>query len=323
MVVQEVKVLYLLHPTVVTDEKLVVETKAKLLGDVTQMLISQIVSKPPSDKFDKIFYVNPNEGEGRYIPNEVLEIFFNCLNEGGEVEGDLPTDQDIDVLMNGFVVENNKWLKPKKFNVISLKKSNKETVSKLGGFKRLNDEKTVKSPGLTDSSIASESEDENNKRKLDKMKLTYFSDSDGESDSEIDENELLESNYTLIKPKKCDTTGKKRRKACKDCTCGLKELEEQELNNQQTLQSKLLSSLSQQATSANREAIAIEERLANKVKLDFKDMSEIDFTIKGKTGGCNSCSLGDAFRCDGCPYLGLPAFKPGEVISLDNFGEDI
>ena len=88
----------------------------------------------------------------------------------------------------------------------------------------------------------------------------------------------------------------KRRRACKDCTCGLAAKLEAE----------------DQAKRANA------DQALNSLKLDANDLSEVDFTVEGKVGSCGNCSLGDAFRCDGCPYIGLPAFKPGEEVRLLN-----
>jgi anamorsin len=99
----------------------------------------------------------------------------------------------------------------------------------------------------------------------------------------------------LIAPECRPKTGKRRR-ACKDCTCGLKEKIE--------------------AEDAERRNKADED--LNKMQLKDDDLAEIDFTVQGKVGSCGNCALGDAFRCAGCPYIGLPAFKPGEEVRLLN-----
>lgn len=97
-------------------------------------------------------------------------------------------------------------------------------------------------------------------------------DIDDDSVELMDDKTLL-SEEDMVKPdpatlRVCGTTGK--RKACKDCSCGLRE------------------------------------------ELDSgKEPTKKDFT-----SSCGSCYLGDAFRCASCPYLGMPAFNPGDKIQL-------
>ncbi|KAL9045895.1 MAG: hypothetical protein Q9214_001144 [Letrouitia sp. 1 TL-2023] len=122
-------------------------------------------------------------------------------------------------------------------------------------------------------------------------------DRDEDEDELIDEDTLLDDEDLkgpLIQPPECRPKTGKRRRACKDCTCGLAQRLEAE-------------------DAARRNAA--DQKLA---KLKADELTEVDFTVKGKVGSCGNCALGDAFRCDGCPYIGLPAFKPGEEVRLMN-----
>ena len=119
---------------------------------------------------------------------------------------------------------------------------------------------------------------------------------DDSDDELIDEDALLDEEDLKRKvkvPAECKPKAKRRR-ACKDCTCGLAQKLEAE-------------------DKAKR--ASADQALA---KLQADDLAEVDFTVQGKVGSCGNCSLGDAFRCDGCPYIGLPAFKPGEEVRLLN-----
>ncbi|KAK2003255.1 DUF689-domain-containing protein [Colletotrichum falcatum] len=123
-------------------------------------------------------------------------------------------------------------------------------------------------------------------------------DMDGDDDL-IDEDTLLtdaDLSRPLNIPPECAPKVGKRRRACKDCTCGLAE----------------------RIAAEDAAARASADKALAAVKLGADDLAEVDFTVQGKVGSCGNCALGDAFRCDGCPYIGLPPFKPGEEVRILN-----
>ncbi|KAK4689246.1 anamorsin, partial [Tremellales sp. Uapishka_1] len=102
----------------------------------------------------------------------------------------------------------------------------------------------------------------------------------------------------------------KRRRACKDCTCGLAELEaEEEAKTSETIKAAqkafFLEGDDDIPEALKKATIGVEGVWPEEKRAEAK-----------KTSSCGSCYLGDAFRCSSCPYLGLPAFKPGEKVEL-------
>ncbi|KAJ9199791.1 hypothetical protein DTO166G4_3533 [Paecilomyces variotii] len=126
-----------------------------------------------------------------------------------------------------------------------------------------------------------------------------FTDDLGNDDELIDEDTLLSAEdmkRPVVPPPECQPKAGKRRRACKDCTCGL--------------------AAQLEAEDAERRAKA--DQGLDTLKLQADDLNELDFTVQGKTGSCGNCALGDAFRCAGCPFIGMPAFKPGEEVKILN-----
>ena len=99
-------------------------------------------------------------------------------------------------------------------------------------------------------------------------------------DDIIDENELLNDGIIITKRGDANGCGDSgpgipgKKRACANCSCGLAEEEANEIS------------------SANKEK-TIDEKIA-------------------KSSSCGGCAKGDAFRCAGCPFLGKPAFEPGQ-----------
>lgn len=291
------KVLVLLHPAITTKpeivESILTKYKSNNLNEVHQFLLPKFLEsfEEIEDVYQTIHFLEPQPSEcDRSVIALILKISNSLLVMDGSLKG-LPMSKvtKLQKKMFGFIDEKDYLIKAE--NKIVKPTSNTKLIS-TPKKEQEKEEDNDKTKFFENEGIKGDSKD-------DFLKI--------EDDSTTDIND--EQDFTKTYMVKCtenDTNGKKltrRKKACADCTCGLKELEEQELEERKK---------------ANR------ERIKNILLLKKDDLTEIDFTIKGKqVGGCGSCALGDAFRCDGCPYLGLPAFKPGEAINLSSIQDDL
>lgn len=125
--------------------------------------------------------------------------------------------------------------------------------------------------------------------------------------SQIDSDSLLTSSDksvpSAISREDCDPTkmnegGNKRKRACKGCTCGLKELQEQEVVQLDEMDMDLPNGVG-----AGGQRKEVSEKVIGKDGVE-REIKRIQVDTKGATSSCGSCFLGDAFRCSSCPYLG-------------------
>jgi len=92
------------------------------------------------------------------------------------------------------------------------------------------------------------------------------------------------SNVFKLAADDCELGKGGTKKACKNCTCGRAEKEQQQDQVQDTQPV---------------------EKKTNEPGI-----------VKTVNSSCGNCYLGDAFRCGGCPYRGMPSFKPGEKVTI-------
>lgn len=202
--------------------------------------LKDTVKNVPCDSIATILFSEPTQHS---LISEIISDLFKIVQPGGQIifnNSNIPNDIKLILTTNGFMnvkIEDNNItaIKPK-FDIGSSVKLN--ITKKPAGVWKIDDFLN----------------DDDNAETID-------------PDNLLDEEDFKKPDPTLLKV--CGTTGK--RKACKDCSCGLA----QELENE------------------------------GKAKVENVPKSS-----------CGNCYLGDAFRCASCPYLGMPAFKPGEKVQL-------
>ncbi|KAF9172447.1 Anamorsin [Mortierella sp. AD011] len=142
---------------------------------------------------------------------------------------------------------------------------------------------------------------------------TISANDDDDEDAELEDEDDLLDESDLIKPTKeqleapeCGPNSLKKKK-CKNCTCGMEEEAEPDEEQQDVGISDAPSAgpVPTEAIVSSKNNRWMESAITEVVPVELQPKSS-----------CGNCYLGDAFRCGSCPYIGMPAFQPGEKIQL-------
>ena len=293
-------------------------------------LALNLVSLPPAT-YDVILLLtdadNTRSESHRLIDRATLSTIVSSLKPGGEIKSQDGTFASAaheaerrEVILSGLVIEGDKVIKPLSTEAVSVPLRFGRNKAEGGAAsttlavgtgapsinsngKRENGAVATAPAGV---GFSDDMDDSDNGSLIDEDTLIYESDLVREivqresSLSSYNSNPSLTSH--LLTAAECQPKPGKRRRACKDCTCGLA--------------AKLEADDAEKRAKADSDLAALNNPQIVTLSKDDLDDDEIDFTVKGKVGSCGNCALGDAFRCDGCPYIGLPAFKPGEEVKL-------
>ncbi|RKF82042.1 Fe-S cluster assembly protein dre2 [Golovinomyces cichoracearum] len=301
------RTLLLAPPSIAAHEERLLEVLADFDRKTTdlQMMdrLSNGIATLPHSTYDMVLVLAGVDGtrseSTRLLDRKSFQQVFLSLKPGGKfktqntiLSQDRGSTEFREAILAGLVLEDGEIVKPQFLvsETVPLRfLRRKDKDSAFSSDEPLNENQitnVVKSHSRT-SNTGNESE--------------YKKDLVGFDDDEdlVDEDTLLteeEMHRPLNIPAECAPRAGKRRRACKDCTCGLAE----------------------RLAAEESEKISKADAQLRTLKLEADDLSEVDFTVKGKIGSCGNCSLGDAFRCVGCPFVGMPAFKPGEEVRLLN-----
>ncbi|KAF9913661.1 Anamorsin [Lobosporangium transversale] len=122
-----------------------------------------------------------------------------------------------------------------------------------------------------------------------------------DEDALLDESDLIKPTMEQLAAPECGPNSVKKKK-CKNCTCGMESEGEDAVETKTTLSSGPVPDDAIVASKSNR----------------WKESAITEVVPKAlqPKSSCGNCYLGDAFRCGSCPYLGMPAFQPGEKVQL-------